>query len=72
MLKGGELLSAAFNLFIAAYLIYFYPRGVRRQFQNRPTPPLFQILAKAIPVTGYLLAAGTLIYVILRLSGTIT
>lgn len=70
-MRGGEFVSVAIQLFVAAYLIYFYPRGVRRQFQNRPMPPLFRILANYIPVAGYLLAAGTLLYVILRLSGRI-
>lgn len=68
-MRSGEFISAAINLLIAAYLIYFYPRGLRRQFQGRPVPPLFRMLATIIPLAGYLLAAGTVIYVILRLTG---
>lgn len=71
MLKGGELVSALLNLGIAVYLIHFYPRSLKRQLQGRPMPPLFRLLAKAIPVVGYLLAAGTILYVVLRLSGVI-
>ena len=72
MLSGGEYISAVLNLLIAAYLIYYYPRSVQRQFQGRPTPPLFRLLSRVIPVVGYLLAAGTIVYVVLRLSGTVT
>jgi hypothetical protein len=71
MLKSGELVSALLNLCIAVYLIHFYPRSLKRQLQGRPMPPLFRLLAKAIPVVGYLLAAGTILYVMLRLSGVI-
>lgn len=72
MLSGGEYISAVINLLIAAYLIQFYPRSVQRQFQGRPMPPLFRLLYRGIPVAGYLLAAGTIIYAVLRLSGTVT
>lgn len=71
MLKGGELVSAVLNLCIAVYLIHFYPRSLARQLQGRPMPPLFRVLAKVIPVVGYLLAAGTILYVALRLGGVI-
>ena len=70
-MRSGEFISAAINLLVAAYLIYFYPRNLRRQFQGRPVPPLFRMLAIIAPLAGYLLAAGTVIYVILRLTGRI-
>jgi len=72
VLSGGEYISAVLNLLIAAYLIYYYPRSVQRQFLGRPVPPLFSLLSKVIPVVGYLLAAGTIAYVVLRLSGAVT
>lgn len=72
MLKSGELVSALLNLCIAVYLIHFYPRSLKRQLQGRPMPPLFRLLARVIPVVGYLLAAGTILYVALRLGEVIT
>lgn len=71
MLKGGEVVSALLNLCIAVYLIHFYPRSLKRQLQGRPMPPLFRLLARVVPVVGYLLAAGTILYVALRLGGVI-
>lgn len=71
MLSSGEIISAAINLGVAIYLIHYYPRSVRRQFRTQPMPPLFAVLVKAIPVAGYLLAGGTVLYVLLRLSGVI-
>ena len=70
-MRGGEFVSAAIQLLVAVYLIFFYPRGVRRQFRNRPVPPLFRKLAVAAPLVGYLLAAGTVIYVVLRLGSVV-
>jgi len=72
VLSGGEYISAVLNLLIAAYLISYYPRSVQRQFLGRPTPPLFGLLSRVIPVVGYLLAAGTIAYVVLRLSGAVS
>lgn len=69
MLQGGEFISAALNLLIALYLIHFYPRSVQRQFHGRPIPPLFGLLARGMPLVGGLLAAGTILYLALRLSG---
>ncbi|HEY0721118.1 MAG TPA: hypothetical protein VGE50_07685 [Gammaproteobacteria bacterium] len=72
MLGGGEYVSAALNLLIAAYLIFFYPRSVRRQFRNKPAvPPLFSKLMKLVPIAGVLLATATITYVGLRLTGVI-
>jgi len=71
MLRGGEFISVAINLLVAAYLIYYYPHQARRQFQNRPMPPFFRTLIMIAPVAGYLLVALTVIYVILRATGTI-
>ncbi len=72
MLGGGEYLSAALNLLIAAYLIFFYPRSVRRQFRGKPAmPPLFHTLLRLAPIAGVLLAAATILYVGLRLTGII-
>ncbi len=71
MLRGGEYISIAINLLVAAYLIYFYPNHARRQFQNRPMPPFFRLLASIAPVIGYILAVITLLYLILRMSNVI-
>lgn len=69
MLGVGEYLSAALNLLIAVYLIVFYPRSVRRQFRGKPAiPPLFNILMKGAPIAGVLLALGTVLYLIMRLT----
>lgn len=69
---SGEVVSAAINLLIAAYLTFIYPRILRRQFRAKPAvPPLFSKLMKLAPAAGILLAVGTVLYVILRLAGVI-
>ncbi|HEY0634434.1 MAG TPA: hypothetical protein VGE00_03545 [Gammaproteobacteria bacterium] len=72
MLGGGEYASAALNLLVAAYLIFIYPRSVRRQFRGKPAmPPLFGKLMKLAPIAGGLLAVATLLYIGLRLASVI-
>ena len=63
----GELLSALINIAVGVYFIRFYPAFAKRRFQGRRLPPLFAFLVKALPVVGYVLIAGTVFYLAMRL-----
>lgn len=66
---GGEWLSVAINLAVGLYLVWFYPRALRARLGSGRLPPLFALLRKVVPLLGYLLLAGTVLYVGMRLSG---
>lgn len=66
---GGEWLSMAINLAVGIYLAWFYPRTLRARLGNGRLPPLFALVVKVVGPLGYLLMAGTLLYVGARLAG---
>lgn len=66
----GLLLSVAINLLVGAYLLWGYPRTVKRSFKGRPPPPAFALLARVIPPLGGVIIAASLAWLIYTLYST--
>ncbi|GAB4293741.1 MAG: hypothetical protein Kow0096_09550 [Thiohalomonadaceae bacterium] len=61
---GGELLSLLINIGVGAYFAWYYPRSVRGKLERMPM--IFTLLNRVLPVLGYLLMVGSVVYALLR------
>lgn len=64
-MTSGVLLSVVINLAVAIYFIHFFPRSLKRKMPQEAMPPFFRIMQTVIPLLGYLLIAGTFIYLMM-------
>ncbi|MEW5757454.1 MAG: hypothetical protein AB1810_14250 [Pseudomonadota bacterium] len=65
-----EWIAVAINLALGIYFIHFYPKTQARIFRGHPIPKGFIWLRTLMRIVGVVAIGATLIYVVLRLSGT--
>lgn len=63
-MNTGLLTSLIIMIAVAIFFIR-YPAFMRRQFHNRPPPPLFRWLGRMLPAMGYLIIALMLLWLAL-------
>lgn len=64
-MSPGVVFSILINVAVAVYFIHFFPRSIRKKIPQQRMPPFFAVLLKIIPLLGYLLLIGTLLYMVL-------
>lgn len=70
-MNSSLIFSLLVNVLVGVYLIWFYPRSVRRNFTDGRIPPAFALLAKLMPVFGAAIIVASAIYAFVTWRGTL-
>lgn len=70
-MKTDLIFPLLVNVLVGVYLVWFYPRSVRRNFPDGQIPRGFALLMKLMPLFGGALIVTSLIWGGLSLSGMV-
>lgn len=65
----GEAVSVLINLAVGTYFAFGFKRHLAHALRGRQPPPFFAVAAPIVTVMGFLVLAGTVAFVLLRLAG---